>query len=73
MTQYPLGQISFSCGKCGSSELEIVDSDDEKSEVRCPKCGESMGTLSDLREAAIKQAKAAMPDIAKAFSKKMKF
>ena len=38
----------LSCPRCGNNRLEFPDRDEEA--VRCQSCGESLGTLAELKQ-----------------------
>ena len=43
--------VELHCDKCGSANLSLPVGEDEGASIACNDCGETHGTLTELREA----------------------
>jgi predicted RNA-binding Zn-ribbon protein involved in translation (DUF1610 family) len=68
----PIGEVRFKCPNCGSAILSLPDNATDSSLIACNECGETLGTVAEARNEAVRAGKAAMPDIAREIRKALK-
>lgn len=72
MTSTKIGEIGFQCKECGSTEFRYPDDATDSGVVSCNGCGQLIGTIAEIKAAAVEHARAVVPDIAKRFRDALK-